>query len=725
MSDIVSSFRDISITSKDDLVDITDLFFETTSKIPYSKIVKSNNFSLLQGTHALELQNPRLDTFSLNQVPYDLHQQLTLSDASAIIACQLKALSSWLDDNVSLPTSLLSSEYISSILAKIKNSQTFQLENSNPFIELVNRHSALLISVVKFVIELAMKSQIYEEEDLNTSTMNLDWFETLDDVQIKSMTTVKNETWIHLKIGLSEDKEKLVSFMQSSFNTLHVLLDLKSIFSWNIPLFKFGDNFEKTFNTQLSKLENVSAQLDIIDLLDLESLTPPEGSFNTNSQLLFDNQAPPKEVQIFKLDWNCCVKNLSSMFSDIVDILNIVKVKNTVELLEWLRYLENKRNNNNDIEINGLHIIARVLLFSWMRNNSSNVSQQLVFNIPNFDFKNLLWRFLLEFTLENTTIDNGIRQGRNTAAIEQIDYYFDNVSLLWKEIVFSPTLNPSRQRQFKCKELKYWNLRQMETGNLEEYFKEIHFYRNNESFPLTLTIIYFKLKSIQEIILKSVELNLYKDVREYLSVYYQLTLISYQIDRQIEKLIGIRKASKTDLFYFTFLRNENNLILQLAIAKCKVFEILTSMGLNNLPKNIVIKTPSTESLLYNLQWKQFNTIDEPQLLRFEDFKKRVVERMNEFNTDSFEKLVAKEITDAVTTFTKALTMCNLLINKLNWFDELKGIKLLEIEKLKDEMMKTKSDIEELIKLHVHKKKIKLIIKKSNRHRYFPGIKIIE
>ncbi|TID19244.1 hypothetical protein CANINC_003815 [Pichia inconspicua] len=723
MSDIVSSFKDISLDGTDDLVDITDLFFKTTSTIPYSDIIKSNNFSLLQGTHALELQNPRLDTFQLDLVPYEISKYLTLSQATAIISTQLKALSSWLDDNVGLPTSILSSEYICNILFNNTNKKPVELENGNIHIELVNRHSALIIAVVKFIIELAMKSQIYEEEDLNTSTMNLDWFENLNDNQIKSLTNVKVEIWDILNSNSNSENQNYISLIRTSFNLLNSLLELKSIFSWNIPLFKSDQTFQNKLNNLLQHLDDIATQLDSIDLPNIDSLKSPEGSFNTNSQVKFDNQAPPKEVLIFKLEWSQCVRNLNNMINDIVDVVKIVKANNVIELVEWLKYLENKRNNNDIVEINGLHIISRVLLFSWMRNNKSNESQDLVFNIPNFDFKQLLWQLLIEFSLENSVIDKSFKNGKSSDALEQINYYFDSVAQLWKEILFLPTLNPSRQRQFKCKELKYWNMRQIETGNLEEYFKQIRFYASNEPYPLTQTIMYFKLKSIQEIIIKSVELNLYKDVREFLSVYYQLTLISYQIDVHLERLIKMKKAYKSDLFYLMFLKNENSLILQLAIAKCKVFELLTSMGHHSLPKNIINKTPSTEGLMYNLQWKQINSIKDPEMLSFTEFKKRVNERINILNSIVFEEVMTDEITDTITTFTKAITMCNLLINKLNWFDELKGIKLIEIEKLKDEMMKTKQDIELLVQTKVNNTSFKVEIKRANRHRYFPGIKL--
>ncbi|KAG0673097.1 hypothetical protein C6P42_002980, partial [Pichia californica] len=528
MTSLIPSLESFKI-SNDNQVDITDEFFNITSKVKYSTIIKSNNFTLLHGTHALEILNPKLDTFLLNNLKFDINIELNLKQSTSIISNQLKSLTCWLGQNIGLPNSLLSCEYISQILenySKFGNLNNFKnLLLKNDWRSIVIKFSILIISITKFILELSIKSQIYEDEDLNTTTMNLDWFFLLNNNDIFKITMISNKTWLNLKNSLNnnDDEEiKYFNFIKDSFQILQTLLSLDSILQWKIPLFKLNENnsidFLNKYNNKLLQLEKIIEILNKIDLLNLDLIKPPIGCFNLNSQIKFDNQSPPKELKIIESNWNDCILNLTQLFNDLIDILKIFKSKNIIEFIEWLKYLENKRNNSDLNEINGLHIVSRILFFSMINqnnnnnNNNSDLNSNFVFNINNLTFKDLFWNYIKEFALNNSKIDKEIQNNKNTEIFQQIDYYLDAVSLFWKESLFLPTLNPSRQRQFKCKELKYWNMRQIETGSLEDYFSNLNFYKSNEKFyPLTFIIIYFKLKSIQQIILKSIELNLFKD----------------------------------------------------------------------------------------------------------------------------------------------------------------------------------------------------------------------
>lgn len=749
MSDLIPSLESFKI-SNEKLIDITDDFFKITSKIDYSKIIKSNNFSLLHGTHALELLNSRLDTFLLEKTNFSIDDNTNLSiiDATSIISNQLKSLTCWLGQNISLPNSILSCEYISQILENYTKFGNFDnlndLSNCN-WNSIVLKFSILLISTTKFILELSLKSQIYEDEDLSTTTMNLDWLFGLSNNEIFKLTLVSNKTWLNLKNNLNENEVKFLELIKDSFQILQTLLSLDNLLNWEIPLFNINNSkdFLIKFDNKLLQLEKILEKLNQLDLLDLDSLTPPVNCFSLNSQIKFDNQAPPKSLKIVQSSWNDCILNLNQLFNDLIDILKIFKSENILQFLEWLKYLENKRTNLDLNEVNGLHIIARVLFYSLINNNNNNSTennQNLVFNISGVTFKDLFWNYLKDFALNNSKLDNELKLNRNPEILQQIDYYVDTVSLFWKESILLPTLNPSRQRQFKCKELKYWNMRQSETGSLEDYFN-LNFYRSKEKFyPLTFIIIYFKLKSISEFILKSIELNLFKDIREYLSVYYQLTLISFQLNQQIDNLILMTESNnnKKSLIYLNFLKNENNLIYQLSIFKSKTLELLSYLGFNELPKNLIKSSSINEELLFKLQWKQLNDINDPEMLKFNDYRDRLNDVVNDVshNFENFENSIKEEIDQCVTEFNKSINICNSLMNnknQLNWFDDLKNIKTLSFESLQNELMKSKNDILKLIDLikveKFHdgniKEKYNLKIVLLGRHKYFPGYKLVE
>jgi hypothetical protein len=747
MSDLIPSLKDFKISNNEDLVDITDDFFKITSKVNYSEIVKANNFSLLQGTHALELLNPKLDTFLLEKIDYSISQDLNLIKTTSIISNQFKSLTCWLGQNVSIPNSILSSEYIQQILESYTKLGNLDLINDqmskNIWNIIVFKFSILLISVVKFILNLALKSQIYEEEDLNTNTMNLNWFFDLSNNDIFKLTLISNDLWKQLEsqIDLNNEIEvKYFNFLKDSFNILQTLSSLESIYQWNIPLFNISNSkdFLSKYNNKISQLEKVMEKLNDIELIDIDSLDSPSGSFNLNAQIKFDNQAPPKDLLIEKILWSECITNINQLFNDCLDVLKILKSKTIIEFMEWLKYLENKRNNFDLNEINGLHIVSRILFFSFL-NNVENGDNNLVFNNPNISFKDLFWNYLKDLTLFNTKIEKEMlpsKKLKNINVVQQIDYYLETISLLFKEVLFLPSLNPSRQRQFKSKEMKYWNLRQSETGGLEDYFKSLGFYRSNERiYPLTSIIIFLKLKSEFEVVLKSIELNLFKDIREYLSVFDQLTLISHHLISEIDILIKVchLNDNSISLNYLGYFRNEYWLIYELSVLKSRQFEILWILGYSKLPKNLIKSTKINEELLFNLQWKQFNCINDPSILNYKDLQNKLKKSQTNFQNsfEAYEEYLIDDMKDSIKSFNKAFRYCNLCMNKLGWLEELKSVKSLYFENLQDELNKSKGDLNHLLKLLKQTKfdefeeKYDVTIVRLGRNPYFPGLKITE
>ena len=733
-----------SLSLNDDIIDITEQFFQIASKLQYSKISKANEFSLLHGTHALEILNPRLDTYLLSKTDYDLSKELSLLDTVQIIINQFKSISCWLTQNISLPCTILSNEYILQIL--IKYTQNGELNtiydiitsSGSKFNIIIYKFSIILIQFVKLILNLALKSQIYEDEDLNTSTMNLNWFNNMTNNDIFKNSMISNNFWNELYNESPEDVEYL-DFIKNSFQILQSLISIESIFQWNIPLFKLNESkeFNTKFQNKLTQLNNTIIKLKEMQNIKLESTNLPNGCFNLNSQILLDNQAPPKKLHIFELDWNQCILSFISLFEDIGNILTTLKSKNSLEFKEWFNFLENKRNNSDIYEINGLHIIARIIFYNFFNNNSINyeniqLSTNNLLNIENYTFMDFFYQYSKEITLKNSKIDlQYSNKGSSNEITQQLDYYFENLSLLFKEVLFLPSLNPSRQRQFKCKELKYWNLRQNEVLNLEEYFKSIGFYNKfDKNYPLTFTIILFKLQCISEIILKSIELQLFKDIREYLSVYYQLTLISYQLNIHYQNLISMVKlTNNSNMIYLTYLKNKNNLIYQLSIMKSKHLEILTILGFNKLPKNLIKnnKVKINEELLFNLQWKQFNNITEPEMLKYGDFKNKIDEIEKEYKVDNYNyiKTINEDINNINKEFKLSNNFIRMIIKKLDWFKELEAVKIEEIDLLNEEMIKSNKDIKSLIEVMDCIEEYDVIIETHTRHCYFPGFKIVK
>ncbi|GMG31718.1 unnamed protein product [Ambrosiozyma monospora] len=80
-------------------VDITDDFLKISSKIEYGTIAKSKAFKLLQGTHALETLNPKLDTSLLEIAEFDVCSLKSIDQLNWLLSRLYGCLCAWLDNS--------------------------------------------------------------------------------------------------------------------------------------------------------------------------------------------------------------------------------------------------------------------------------------------------------------------------------------------------------------------------------------------------------------------------------------------------------------------------------------------------------------------------------------------------------------------------------------------------------------------------------------------------
>lgn len=696
------------------LVDITDEFFATAAQIPYSTIVKCNNFSLLHGTHALEALNPKLDTFTIPKVQFSIEQELDLHSATGVFLGLLKSLNGWLTENISISNSILSCEYISRILAAYTKTGSLDEiseqinESGSQFNLLVYKFCILTISTVKFILELALKSQVYEDEDLNIDEMNLNWLFLLSKNEIFKITTVPLATWKQLELDAQSDDERIhLEFMKNSFQLLYTITSLDSILQWKIPVFNVDGTpqFAKTVQNKLKQLSNIPL-LVMTDLnsKDFDMTESPKGCFNSNAQRIFDNQAPPKELRVFEISWKDCAQRFTGLFSDMENIIGIVQMKTAIELTHYIQMLSERGGSDS-----GMHVLARILFFLFVNNNTvqdanTNAMSNNVLGVEGFTFKRLFYLYMRELAIMNSKIDTEISSAsssRNVEALQQVDYFLDNLSLLWKETMLLPSLNPARQRQLKCKEMKYWNMRQTELGNLEDYFKEIQFYRSNEKYyPLTSTVILLKLQSSADVIIRSIYVNIFKDVREYVSVYYQLTMITYHLDHHIgnvEQMVKKQGVSDYSKQYLQFLRHRNRLVQSVAKVMAKYYELLACLGFDSLPRSLFKHSSLNEEMLYKLQWKQFGVLHDPPMLSFTEYKEQLGEVKKLFaEKKAYVRDLNQELTDAETVIAASFAECEKLMMKMKWGDMLRNPVLEQISNLTEQFHQGKSETEKLL-----------------------------
>lgn len=378
---------DINDTASD--IDITDTFQEVIGEIDYGTVVKSQQFKLLHGTHALEVMNPKLDTSLLPTIQFDLCSVNSIEKVNSIIVGIFDALCAWLDNN-SLSVSVFSCAYIERLLVNYRqcgvsgldfhthsgNKQEHEKqENSISDILQSNDESIILkdailrtfcvsiLQFVKFVIKMGLAGVIYEEEDLNTQTMNMNIIQEVDlDRSVLELSRVM--TWVQTHTTEKNPKSADFQFCYDSLKLVNCMLEIPKVLNLNLEPYSNIKNEKSNSSSKLHEIrKNVTECLSIIKKLSsltsyVEGLPEIQGCFSTNVQKHLDNCSPPKPVVLLKFDDT--MQNLDRLITDSLAVLRLVDVEDSVQMVEYLSYLMNKREPTDDEDdILGMHVVAR------------------------------------------------------------------------------------------------------------------------------------------------------------------------------------------------------------------------------------------------------------------------------------------------------------------------------------------------------------------------------
>ena len=115
---LVVDLDNLSLNDNDtDLLDITSQVDHLCNKLQPKTIIKNPCFDLFQGTHSLEVNNPKLDSFLIplnkDEIEFNCNikhasdNQQNLIYVTSIADRMVRLIISWLNDYQSLPTTLL------------------------------------------------------------------------------------------------------------------------------------------------------------------------------------------------------------------------------------------------------------------------------------------------------------------------------------------------------------------------------------------------------------------------------------------------------------------------------------------------------------------------------------------------------------------------------------------------------------------------------------------
>ncbi|GME70312.1 unnamed protein product [Ambrosiozyma monospora] len=324
--------------------------------------------------------------------------------------------------------------------------------------------------------------------------------------------------------------------------------------------------------------------------------------------------------------------------------------------------------------------------------------------------------------------------------------------------------NPSRQRQFVSKSLILWDKLQVEAEAFEvkvnSKYTDVFPESGVPVMPLSSMIYYFKLLSMADYVFKSIELDLYKDLRELHVGYWLLSYILDYVLQHLQRLLDIKrlrisqianfpkkikkakgdKKAKLKIEYEACKSRQGELLKmveyfefqhkKLTIYRCLVelyltaFQILYNLGFMKLPQLCSV----SEEMLFNLQLKAFQSIGIPQIPGYQTYHQDQVKADEVFKVLIKEKnfkyfnVVVDGKSEELTALFRSLPG---VIDSFKFHENLTESMHSELKSLRRAHVNIKLTIHGLIKSLESGKdqKINADIERLHHHLYFPALKV--
>ncbi|CAL9732084.1 N-alpha-acetyltransferase 35, NatC auxiliary subunit [Monosporozyma unispora] len=620
------------------LVDITTQLDHFCSKLEPKAIVKEPLFDLFQGTHSLEINNPKLDSYLIpltkEEIEFDCdvkHGATPEEDLKYVASISdrlLRYVVSWLNEYQSLPTTLLSCRYMERLL-NIKPSQQqvyISYETGDPLYD--KALASLVIGVsyfATFIKGLLFKRVIYEEEDLNFNFMGIQGFDKLPE----------QEDVLH---ALTESIEYIFKLYGNNLNdySTHLINILKAVRC----LVKIENVITKYSNETdyLDKLIQIATYLDGNEL----KFDVPMGSFSMSIQKSFSNQFPPKQVVTPGKNY----LGLTTMAQDIKLILRVAEIDTAVEALQFASFFNKLKQR---------HVLARALFPLFLVRENGEV-------IGKFSLEDFVFSHCMEFSLMSAKIVNEINASDELNNL--LSPRLQECANVLYEFYQNTSQNTARYRQGYNRQLLLWDSAQaqLETVEMTLISNKVHdVVKNNDGseiplMPYASWVFTMKVIAMIEFVLKGFDLEVYKPFETF-DMYYYTYHLSHQLqacldkvhqfivkkidsihsmNKKIKKLKAGEKKEKLKLTYTTIMEEEtpqlqtnkqylNYLLLQcnmnksLSLFQVLQFAILKSVKLidNKAPLSSKFVKPE---LIHNLRFKTFSSIGVPELPDYKSFQ---------------------------------------------------------------------------------------------------------
>jgi hypothetical protein len=613
-------------------VDITQLLQAKAHQLANNAVVKSPHFSLFQGTQALEINNQKLDSGIIPLTteeeqfdclkPRDLREVLWISDSV------FRSVFTWLD-NAGLSFTVFSCRYVEELLVNYtKNLKDgiqackfgeVQIQTGVEYILVHKVLRSVILGVLHFVrlcLTLGQGGVVYEEEDMNTQTMNLNVLTLVesDDILKEIQSSI-----VFLQNHFPDSKDSMI--LQSILHILAKLIDVPYYLSMKV------NKDSKFVNTSIVDSLKTYAELLKENVEYLDTLPEIPGCFSMGIQKRLDNRLPSRELINPR---NEDYSSLSSFLNDLCQILEVSKRMTSHDIVNHALNFANKNH----------HVLARAIYPLFLIRDDRTI-------LGEEQFQELLNEEMLRFSCWDTEYINT----ENELVKKKVADMLQQISVGYMEWFTVMNQNPCRQRQHLSRIIVTFDTLQSHSEQLEVSLKEV--FQINEEFeydgemvpalPITSWVYYMKIDIMIQVVLRGFELDLYK-LWEFHPMYWY---VNYLIDNQMAIMDRVIKFNESKISKVAQMKNQlkkkkgdqkarykDKIMrrqaqipsIQLAIdtlkqtvVKYKVIQELCHLQLIQLEKYIangIIKTPEfpfvqNQEILFRLRMKAFSTVGVP------------------------------------------------------------------------------------------------------------------
>lgn len=636
----------------EELVDITEMFFNLGCNLSPQTIIKDPGFNLFEGTHSLEVNNEKLDSSLISltdeerlfdcNIAYGEKGLPRLKNVTAIVDMLARFLVSWLNEYQTLPTTVLSCRYVENLLIESsKLGELSYLHTGDPLYDQVLCDAIYGICYFgRFVQNLLKAGVVFEEEDLNFNSMGLDF------------------------LGFLEGQQQILTRLYDSTELVESLYTDDGVFLARLLriitcLVKIEDHLT-TYSADSDSLDLLIEQASLSDENAMpKDFVPPVGCFSMGIQKRLSNRFPPKQLVVPK--WN--YKGFVVMAQDLKIVLRVNEASTMLEAVQLAQFFN---------KLHQRHVVARALFSLFLIRDD----QTILGRYSTTDCINML---LKEFSSMSTIIAKESPPQMNPVLQEAMNVLFE-----WFQ---NTAQNTSRYRQGYNRQLLLWDALHAQVESIEYELAQqgIVDQLMSQQGPIPLMpyaswAFYMKVTAMLEYVLKGFDLDVYKSFESFTMFWYTYYLscslesclekVHQFIETKINSIHALAKKIKkvktaekknelkaqhrhlmdtemeqlrTNKRYLSYLIMNTSIIKSLSLVQVFQFSILKYLGVIDA-RSPASSSFTTDSLLHDLRFKSFSSIGVPDLLTYDSLQAT----LNEFSIEgSMSSLKLKKAQDTI------------------------------------------------------------------------------